>query len=301
MESRMQGSSLGSGVAACLLLVLLAIAGCSEAQPERSQAAQPALSEIGCRFHAADCGMIDGQVLWQGDLPKVEDFDVLPNPLAGEVMHRKQTRPNPNLPHIDPNTHGVASAVVFLRRVDPLRSKPWDQPPVQIEQRDCQFHVLQGGTDSHYGFARRGARVCMISRDRFLHMLQARGAAFFSLAFPDPDQPLDRALTGCGITELTSGAGYYWMRAYLFVDEHPYYTRTDPQGHFEIKKIPAGKYEVVCWHPNWIKARHERDPESGLIFRYYFQPSVEQVRTVVLGAGDRLKCRFHLSRADFSR
>jgi Polysaccharide lyase family 4, domain II len=296
----MQGSSPDLRIAQCFVLVLLAAAGC-EPRLEPSQAAQTAFGEIGRRFHAADCGTIDGQVLWQGDLPKVEDFEVLPNPLAGEVMHHKQTRPNPNLPHIDPKTRGVASAVVFLRHVAPLRSKPWDQAPVQIEQRDCQFHVLQGDTDSPYGFARRGDHVCMISRDRCLHMLQARGSAFFSLAFPDPYQPLDRAVTECGITELTSGAGYYWMRAYLFVDDHPYYTRTDSQGRFEIEKIPAGKYEVVCWHPNWIKARHERDPESGLIFRYYFQPPVKQVCTVVLRAGDRLESRFHLARADFSR
>src|SRR5207249_11538920 len=100
--------------------------------------------------------------------------------------------------------------------------------------------------------------------------LQARGAAFFSLPFPDRDQPLDRPLKQKGLVELTSGAGWYWIRAYLFVDDHSYYAHTDAKGHFELRAVPAGRYRLVCWMPNWNIARQERDPESGLVVRIVF-------------------------------
>jgi hypothetical protein len=72
------------------------------------------------------------------------------------------------------------------------------------------------------------------------------------------------------------------MHAYIFVDEHPYYTRTDAQGRFELSQVPPGDYEVVCWMPNWNKARHERDPEAGTIIRWFFGPPLERVQAVSL-------------------
>ena len=39
-----------------------------------------------------------------------------------------------------------------------------------------------------------------------------------------------------------------WMRAYLFVMEHPYFAVTDAQGHFTIKELPVGNYTLAIWH-----------------------------------------------------
>ena len=39
-----------------------------------------------------------------------------------------------------------------------------------------------------------------------------------------------------------------WMRAYLFVMEHPYFAVTDAQGHFTIKGLPVGNYTLAIWH-----------------------------------------------------
>ena len=36
-----------------------------------------------------------------------------------------------------------------------------------------------------------------------------------------------------------------WMRAYLFVMEHPYFAVTDAQGHFTIKGLPVGNYTLA--------------------------------------------------------
>ena len=39
-----------------------------------------------------------------------------------------------------------------------------------------------------------------------------------------------------------------WMRAYLFVMEHPYFAVTAAQGHFTIKGLPVGNYTLAIWH-----------------------------------------------------
>jgi hypothetical protein len=219
-------------------------------------------------------------------------FETQPVPLAGDILGKKQIRPNPNLPIVDNFTKGVGNAVVFLRDISPSNSKPWDHPPVSVEMRGCQFHVLQGPADSSVGFLRRGEQVRMVSADKHFHSLHAEGAAFWNFAFPDPGLPLSRHLEKTGIVELSSGAGYFWMRAYLFVDDHPYYTRTDKQGRFALSQVPPGRYEIVCWLPNWRKARHERDPESGMISRVYFQEPLETVQTVFVGKGEQASVHF---------
>src|SRR5262249_44220267 len=131
-----------------------------------------------------------------------------------------------NAPTIDPSNRGVANAVVFLRGVDPVRSRPWDLPPVQVAISDFAFKLHQGEWHNRIGFVRRGEAIEMTSYDPILHMLHADGAAFFTLAFPDAKKPLSRRLTKPGIVELSSASTWYWMRAYLFVDDHPYYACT---------------------------------------------------------------------------
>ena len=39
-----------------------------------------------------------------------------------------------------------------------------------------------------------------------------------------------------------------WMKAYLFVMEHPYFAVTDSKGQYQIKGLPPGKYTLTAWH-----------------------------------------------------
>jgi hypothetical protein len=129
--------------------------------------------------------------------------------------------------------------------------------------------------------------------------LHGGGANFFTLAFPDPDKPLARRLDRPGLVELSSAAGCFWMRGYLFVADHPYYCRTDSQGRFTLPQVPAGNYELVCWHPSWTEQGHDRDPESALICRLYFAPPVEIVRPVRVQAGAMQMVEFTLNEKSF--
>ena len=238
-------------------VLLLATLGCGDIPPSTPEEVYRPTKDAGLDFDPATTGSIRGQVIWDGEIPAIPPLAVMPNPLAGELLQKKQLRPNPNTPRIELRTKGVANAVIFLRGLDPRRGRRWDHPPLHSRAGAIgQFHLLQGDMDGQIGFVRRGDGITMISRDRFFHSLHASGAAFFTLTFPDPGRPLQRPVKEKGIVELTSAAGYYWMRAYVFVDDHPYYTRTDPEGRFVLSQVPAGRYEVVCWMPSWVEARH---------------------------------------------
>jgi hypothetical protein len=295
-------SLLKNGTGFLTFLVALAgILGCGEARSGPADKAAEKAPPQQSSFDASTAGIIRGQVNWIGDPAKVPDFRILPNFVGGEAFHKVQIRPNPNTPTVAGEKKGIVGAVVFLHGVAADRAKPWNHGRVTIEQRDCQFHVVQDGNDSHCGFVRQGDSIAMLSRDRLFYTLHAGGAEFFSLTFPDPDQPLQRTLNRNGIVELTSGAGYFWMRGYLFVDDHPYYTRTDSQGYFELTDVPPGRYELVCWLPNWLEAGHDRDPESRLISRLRFRPAVEKSHSLTLNERHEENINISFKSGDFER
>jgi hypothetical protein len=237
-----------------------------------------------------------GRVVWEGEVPRVP-------PLTGWVDLSyeagggcKVERENPHVPSVDPRTRGLRNAVVFLRGVDARRARPWDHLPVRIEQRDYRFHIQQGETDSLWGFVRQGDSIEMVSAQPVFHSLHACGATFFTLAFPAADSRVRaRRLTAKGRVELTSAAGYFWMRAHLFVDNHPYYTRTDAEGRFALKQVPPGCYDVVCWVPSWREQQRERGAENAQVFRLRFQPPVELKQKVEVRDGATACLSFRVS------
>jgi hypothetical protein len=278
---------------------LLLLAGCTES-PDSSTPNPSGTPVLGEAFAETDTGTLEGSVTWQGDLPDIPRFKVfgLPGNYAVDV---RKDQPNPNRPRIETDTGAIQDAVVFLRHVDLRKSKPWDQPAVHVDQRDRRIVIRQGDVSSSVGFVRAGSAIEMNSQDDHFHMLRGRGAAFFSVPFANPKVPGHRRLDKPGVIELSSGAFFFWMRGYLFVDHHPYYARTDSDGKFMLDKVPAGEYELVCWLPNWEVAKKSRDPETGLIIQVDFQPPVEHVQNVVVKVGRRQEAAFAWSLGDFVR
>jgi hypothetical protein len=167
--------------------------------------------------------------------------------------------------------------------MDPARARPWDLPPVEVEFRGSQLVVRQGERADRTGFVRAGESVMIRSAEPLFNALRARGASYFSLAFPDPERPLSRTFPVCGRVELTSAAGYFWQAADLFICDHPYYTVTDPDGRYKFPHVPPGSYTLVAWHPNWVAERSERNPESTQPTRLFYAPPLETSRPITVG------------------
>jgi hypothetical protein len=195
----------------------------------------------------------------------------------------------------------VAQAVIFLRGVDPLKGHQWDHPPVRIDLRGLKMTLFQGDQRVHAGFVRRGEHISMTSHDKPYHSVHAAGADYFTFTLAEPDRPRLRRLERNGLVEFSSASGCYWMRGYLFVDDHPYYTRSDSEGRFRLEHVPAGRYQLVCWLPNWNITRQERDPESCLVNRVLLANPLEQQRTVVVERGVACSVDFTASMAAFPK
>ncbi len=274
------------------VFLLAAALGCADAGPQPADEVPPAPT-AGPLFDAAATGTVRGRVTWAGDVPTVPPLVQRPGALA-PGSRPAAVWPNPYAPTVDPRGRGVGDVVVFLRGVDPKRARAWNHPPVEVVMDGQQFHVRQGDADGLIGFVRRGDVVTMVSRDSVFHALHAGGAAFFSLPFPDPGMYAARRLNDAGEVELTSAAGYFWMRARLFVDDQPYYARTDAEGHFTLTDVPPGTYEAVCRLPDWRERSHERDPESSAVVRLFFLPAREEARPVEVKAKETAEVVFAL-------
>lgn len=287
-----------------VLWILLGIvaSGCDRAPESAAPQTSPAETyQTGSRFDPQSTGTILGRVAWVGDYPEVPPYHVMPIQSYCDELTRPAYRANPNAPLIDDETRGVGSAVVFLRGIDPQCARPWDLPPVAVELKDLQVQVLQGTSPGRFGFVRRGSDVRMVSRQPVLHALHADGAAFFTLPFPDLDKPLARRLGTPGVVELSSGVGYYWMRAYLFVSDHPYFCGTNLAGLFTLTGVPAGEYELVCWLPSWIEESRHRDSESTQPVRLFYRQPVEKVAKVKVTAGQTTEASLELGTGDFTK
>jgi hypothetical protein len=288
--NRAAGKSTGLLRLSLVALLLPALAGCDEIAPPETPEPKPV--EMSAKFDPANTGTISGRVTWEGALPNFAPITAQV-PVPGGTTESRSL-PNPNAPRIDPQTRGVAGAVVYLEQIEPRQGRPWDHPAVRVEMHANDIRILQGSTPRDVGFVRQGDEFEMMSREAVPQSLCVRGSAFFTLSFPDVDRPLRRRLGKCGLVELSSGMGRFWQQGYLFVCPHPYFTWTDDDGRFTLTQVPAGDLRVVCWLPNCQVARTERDPNTIGILRLVYEKPLERVIPIRLGAGDEKQAQFRM-------
>jgi hypothetical protein len=270
-----------------LVFFMASVSGCADAVAPAAVPRSGPCAEASTLFDPTSAGVVSGQVVWAGDLPSAKPFQHRFNVVPDDEAREARLRSNPFAPRVDAATQAVQDAVVTLRGVDIKRARPWNHSSVRVEFSDLRLRIWQGAAVDRFGFVRRGECIEMVSCESRYHALHAGGADWFGLSFPEPNKPLSRMLDCAGIVELTSGAGYAWMRAFLLVEDHPYLTRTDAEGRFSLDQVPPGRYEVVCWMPGWEEMGHDRDPEMGFVTRVRYGSPARVGRKVELTAKER--------------
>lgn len=186
---------------------------------------------------------------------------------------------------VDRETKGLGNVVVYLDGIQ--KGKPRESGEFVIDQKNCQFAP-------HISIVPIRSTLHFKSSDDVLHNVHAyKGTPeaphsmtkdVVNLAFKDSAveaQPFDRrALRRPGFYYLKCDAGHYWMSAYVWVVEHPYYAVTDAKGKFALTDVPPGSYTLRFWHENW-EAKPVRDKQGKVREYAYSAPLMHSVRVEV--------------------
>lgn len=199
-------------------------------------------------------GTVKGTVLYDGKVPKAR----FPDDLGFQ-------RP---LLAVDSNTTALQFAVVYLqpagedskalvkgesKGVNPTSPARGDRdaegspPPVLVDQMDMTFvpHLIAVRESQPVHFANSDAanhnvRSAALDRRNQFNVLTPVDGSHKRVFYTDAKQRPIRL--GCEI--------HGWMRAWVYVFDHPYFAVTDAKGQFSLDHVPPGKYVLKLRQPD---------------------------------------------------
>ncbi len=147
---------------------------------------------------------------------------------------------------IDPKTKGVAFAFAYLLRpkgdstqqTQALLSKT---PEVVLDQKNCEFqpYALPFHKDQ---------KLVIKSSDPKSHNVRFSGIINTGInQMVAPQGELKVTLNSEKLPMELHCDIHPWMKGYLLVLDHPFFTTTATDGSFEIKGVPAGDQNLILW------------------------------------------------------
>jgi hypothetical protein len=153
----------------------------------------------------------------------------------------------------------VKNVLVIVEDVKKGKAAP--KADLTIDNNKCYFVPLVGVTY-------KGSDFIIKNSDPLLHntnlgiLLDSKRSTVYNLALPRKDQVIKKPVRRTGLHDVKCDA-HEWMRAYVYVSEHPYVAITDASGSFEIKDLPPGKYKVRIWHEGFKEVTKDVDVSAG--------------------------------------
>ena len=240
----MSEKTRGGIAAAALVAAALALAGCGRGGPDRTAETRKAVAEAQPveYFHPdpATAATVHGHVFFRGVKPpkKAISMDADANcqkANQGKTVYQEQV--------VTGKDGTLSNAFVYIKTG--LEGKKFEPPkePVRMEQHGCMFEpraigvlagqVIEVANDdpvSHNFHA-------MPSNNRDWDQQQSPGAPEIEHRFPRPEIMIP---VKCNV--------HAWMRAYIGVMPHPYFTVTNTDGSYQWTNVPPGDYTVAVWH-----------------------------------------------------
>ena len=136
-------------------------------------------------------------------------------------------------------------ANVFLYLKSGLEGKSFESPktPVTIDQKGCWFQPRVIGMQT-------GQSLQVTNSDPVTHNIHpmAQVNREWNHSQAPQETPILRRFAKPELMIPVKCNVHKWMRAWVGVLDHPYFSVTGNDGSFELKNIPAGTYTVAAWH-----------------------------------------------------
>jgi hypothetical protein len=217
-----------------------------------SRAAAPPVAVLAAATTAqGNYGTIKGRLVWDGGAvppPKTaveKGQGNLPAPKDPNVCAKDTPIPDNSLV-VDPKTQGVRYGIAYLVRPqgsnpDAVQAILSKQAKVEIDQKNCEFIPYVTPMLQEQGLVLKSSdpvnhnvRLATFTNAAFNQILPPNGQAELKLVAER--RPIGMA---CDI--------HPWMKGYIMVFDHPFFTVTKEDGSFEIAGVPAGAQKLVVW------------------------------------------------------
>lgn len=187
---------------------------------------------------AQGAGKITGKISFKGVPPEPSKIRMSADPRCMQAnpngIERKQ---------VEGTGGGLANVIVSIKTPVKGTAAP-KTAPVLLDQMGCMY------TPSAIAL-QVGQPLKIRNSDETLHNVHPRPLvnAGFNIGQPrkgmETEKKFDKAETffpvSCDV--------HPWMRSYIAVFDHPFFTLTKEDGTFEIPSVPPGEYEIEATHP----------------------------------------------------
>lgn len=212
-------------------------------------------------------GVLAGRVVFQGSVPPKREVAPADKPecrkALGEPKFKDDIYDNE---WIVGEGQGVKNVVVFLKAPDgkflPVgKDDETVVGEVVIDQPFCAFHPQ---VIVHYPVFNKkdgereptGQKLTIYNTGEILHNANLQGAdskygsAGFNVAMPPKDKKAVKLNPQPSPLMLRCDV-HPWMKANIWVFDHPYAAKTDESGNFTLNNVPTGVDLKICfWHPS---------------------------------------------------
>lgn len=225
------------------VLILPAFLACGEKGEESSTPVPKSSSEpVSPPIDPATVATIRGNVFLEGAAPEQEAISMSADPTCA-AMHAEEVKTALVVVNEDGSLRNtfayVKEGLEGYRFSFPSRS-------VILEQRGCIYTPRVLGVMT-------GQSIDFVNQDRTLHNVRV---------IPEKNPPFNIGQPRKGfkttktfeIPEVMIPIRcdvHKWMRAYLGVLEHPYFSVTGDGGRFELPNLPPGNYVIEAWHESF--------------------------------------------------
>ncbi len=187
---------------------------------------------------AQAAGKVTGKILFKGVAP-----DPIKIRMSADPRCMKSNPSGAERKQIDGVNGGLAGVIVSIK--SPVKGTfPPRTTPVLLDQVGCMYTPTTIALQV-------GQPLTMRNSDETLHNIHPRPTVNTGFNVGQPRKGMetvksfDKAETffpvGCDV--------HPWMRSYIAVFNHPFFTITKDDGTFEIPGVPPGDYEIEAQHP----------------------------------------------------
>ncbi len=211
----------------CLLLLTALIA-----TPSGGPLASPPADTTGS-------SSIHGVVKFEGTVPKPGRINMDAEPVCAKVHPGGMLSQD----YVVSANGALANVIVYIS--DGLGGRTFE-PPAQeatLEQKGCVYkpHVLA---------VQAGQKIKVINGDQTTHNIHPspQNNREWNKSQPPGMEPVEGVFAREEISIPVKCNVHPWMKMYVAVIKHPYFSTTSADGAFDISGLPPGEYTIQAWH-----------------------------------------------------